>query len=637
VGRADGIHWGTGEDENSGIWTILSPDSPTILNEPEARWHMATVAQRRPQALNVYRASPDQKPASSGWDAHAYSRSVFQSIDDLHDRTGYYPSDILLLNELNLDYERGDSKNDGGAYDTNPDNWPSLYRGISRFLQTLRVACQERATDRGFAPRWWYQGWAPGHGETNDDISALWVPSARLYDGIVLHAYTSADEIESRVRWYADHFPGQPLLIGEWNTINLDEPNSDRRFEEEIQIRIRLRQLCQEFPLLQACYFIYAWAEDRHHEHDIRGNDRRLSIWDGRIAIPEVPSITPPLPLPAEPPAEPAPTTPEVPPMAPIKPLGIDAASYQGYINWELVKAAGYAFGVTKFTEGLGYINPTADHNWRGMKDQGMKRFGYHWGKPMLGARQQADFFWAAVQDAGGWELGDVLVLDMEESTPIDEAIWSMQFFDSLDDRIPADSCMLYSGKWFLDQEQFADNVELRRYKFWDAAYQGTMPEPPAPFDRIDIWQFSDRGSVPGVDGNVDLDEFNGTYDELMSFGFPADTGGDPGSQEPPTTPDDTGIPPSSPGGPPDPPTMIVPSYRWDLLVRSLGYATGDLADRVEQARAAVAGDVPRVNNRMTRAQLADALNRLWANVDAEYKELGTIKDELLRLRRDAL
>lgn len=298
MGRADGIHWGTGQSPtgfeglDDPIMLILAADAPTIMNEPEAQWHYADVKKARPDGLTIWRASPQAKPAERNWDAHIFSRDVFDNIDQHFGRTTEHPTDILLLNELNLDYERGDSKNDGGAFDTNRDNWPVLYVMISQFLDELLSYCKERASDRGFTPRWWYQGWAPGHGEMMPEIAKFWVPRARRYDGIVLHAYTTADVIEADVEWYRETFPNHPLLVGEWNTINWEGPG---RLDHEIEIRKRLKQMCAADQNLSACYFIYRWTEDASHEHDIEGNEERLRIWDGTVpfdeSTPEVPPV----------------------------------------------------------------------------------------------------------------------------------------------------------------------------------------------------------------------------------------------------------------------------------------------------------------------------------------------------------
>lgn len=310
VARGDGIHFGTGEEPNDGIMSILAPDAPCLLNEPEGQHWWGWMQQQRPLALNVYRASPQRKPADLNWDAHAYSREIFKGLDFHHGKWGFYPTEILLLNELNLDYERGDSKNDGGAYDTNPNNWPSLYRKLADFLDGLLFYCKERAADRGFAARWWFPGWAPGHGEMNPEIAGIWVPVAKKYDAVCLHAYYDRTTITDTTVWYAETFPNTPLLLGEWNMSGLggdwrSASNRQRkdilniRVEEEGRVRARLKSIAEQLPKFYACYFIHRWAEDNSHEHDIPPYDQRMALWDGTTTIQEddwlVPGAPPPV------------------------------------------------------------------------------------------------------------------------------------------------------------------------------------------------------------------------------------------------------------------------------------------------------------------------------------------------------
>jgi hypothetical protein len=286
VGRADGIHFGTGQDYESGIWDLLSGDAPTVMNEPEAQWHWYKAKYDRPAALTIWRASPAKSPASRNWDASTFSRDVFVNIDNhYHRSSGIWPADILLLNELNLDYERGDSKNDGGAFDTNPANWPGLYARLATFLDDLLVACRNQAESRGFLPRFWFPGWAPGHGEYRDDIAKIWTPVADRFDGVCLHSYTNVETITNDVVWYLERFPNKSVGLFEWNTINYPGSMSDH-IQEEARIRSRLKIIGDAAPRFYATYFIYAWAEDRSHQHDIDGNDRRKAIWDGRTTLP---------------------------------------------------------------------------------------------------------------------------------------------------------------------------------------------------------------------------------------------------------------------------------------------------------------------------------------------------------------
>jgi len=285
--RAAGIHWRTGPapDGRDGaedpIFDVLDSRAPTVLNEPEAQWHWAAVAEKR-SGLTVWRSSPERRPADDGWDPHVFSRAVFKGLDAHHDRTGVYPTDVLLLNELNLDYERGEDHGDGGAFDTNPANWPGLYAKIADFLNGLLDNCKERAANRDNCnPRWWFQGWAPGHGHR--DFFDVWGPVAMRYDGICLHAYDGVGPMTDEILWYARQFPDHPLLLGEWNTANMDP---SVRQAEDARIRSRLDSLCSSIERLQCCYFIWRWESDTVNRYGIEDVDERLQIWDGRVALP---------------------------------------------------------------------------------------------------------------------------------------------------------------------------------------------------------------------------------------------------------------------------------------------------------------------------------------------------------------
>jgi hypothetical protein len=47
------------------------------------------------------------------------------------------------------------------------------------------------------------------------------------------------------------------------------------------------------------------------------------------------------------------------------------------------------------------------------------------------------------------------------------------------------------------------------------------MPDPPAPWDTIAFWQYSSSGRVPGIDGDVDMNIFNGPSDRIVLYGKP--------------------------------------------------------------------------------------------------------------------
>ena len=52
----------------------------------------------------------------------------------------------------------------------------------------------------------------------------------------------------------------------------------------------------------------------------------------------------------------------------------------------------------------------------------------------------------------------------------------------------------------------------------WVAEYGVTKPKLPAAWTLYTIWQYSQNGSVSGVTGDVDMDNFNGSAETLEKF-----------------------------------------------------------------------------------------------------------------------
>jgi lysozyme len=52
----------------------------------------------------------------------------------------------------------------------------------------------------------------------------------------------------------------------------------------------------------------------------------------------------------------------------------------------------------------------------------------------------------------------------------------------------------------------------------WVANWGVSCPSLPPPWGRLRFWQYSDSGSVSGISGAVDLDEYNGSLAELQGL-----------------------------------------------------------------------------------------------------------------------
>ncbi len=209
---------------------------------------------------------------------------------------------------------------------------------------------------------------------------------------------------------------------------------------------------------------------------------------------------------------------------------GVDVASHQGQPDWRAVAASGVAFAITKATGGTWYTNPTFARNWLEIKAAGLVRGAYHYafessGQPLPGdgPEAEADYFVKALERAGGVEVGDLLALDIEDGAgQLGE--WCLRWLHRVEARTGVRP-LVYTGAWFSGPHGLGATPELADYALWLAAYQAQMPAAPAPWSEVAIWQHTDKGTVPGIAGPVDMNRFGGSVAELRALGKLGATG----------------------------------------------------------------------------------------------------------------
>lgn len=220
---------------------------------------------------------------------------------------------------------------------------------------------------------------------------------------------------------------------------------------------------------------------------------------------------------------------------------GIDVSHYDGAIDWAAVAGAGIGFAFMKATEGTTLVDSALAANWKGAGAHGVVRGAYHFFHPASDAVAQADFF---VATAGVPAPGDLpLTLDLEADDglkPADVAAAARTFLARVADK-SGRTPIVYTSTRFFDTV-LGGPAGFDGYTLWDAQWTTACPNVPTPaWSAWRFWQYSATGTVPGIagSGNVDLDEFDGTVDELRAFAAGA-TPPDGGSA------DDGGM---SPGG----------------------------------------------------------------------------------------
>ncbi|GAA1077101.1 GH25 family lysozyme [Nocardiopsis composta] len=207
---------------------------------------------------------------------------------------------------------------------------------------------------------------------------------------------------------------------------------------------------------------------------------------------------------------------------------GIDVSHHNGSIDWAKVAGSGVRFSYIKATEGTGFKSPAFNTNYTGSYQAGLIRGAYHFARPdVSGGAAQAEYFAA---NGGAWSADDQTLpgaLDLEDTSaaphcygksPSQIVSWVRDFSDTYRKLTGRDVVLYTSAGWWNDcaggSGAFASTNPL-----WVASWTSAdRPTIPAGFGVHTFWQYTDKGSVPGIGGNTDLNVFNGSAERLLAL-----------------------------------------------------------------------------------------------------------------------
>lgn len=207
---------------------------------------------------------------------------------------------------------------------------------------------------------------------------------------------------------------------------------------------------------------------------------------------------------------------------------GLDVSSYQGSITWASVKAAGNDFAIARISDGSALDSDFAT-NWAGMKAAGLIRGAYQYFEPGQDPTTQANIVISAVGKLGNGDLP--VTADMEATGGQSAAtiVAHLQTWVAAVEAGTGKTPMVYtaSGYW---NSSVGGSTAFGSLPLWVANWGVTCPSMPTGWSNWAFWQTSDTGSVSGISGAVDLDEFNGSLAQLQSFAGGGTTTGDGGT-----------------------------------------------------------------------------------------------------------
>jgi lysozyme len=196
---------------------------------------------------------------------------------------------------------------------------------------------------------------------------------------------------------------------------------------------------------------------------------------------------------------------------------GLDISHYQGDIKWDKMAKCRYEkipvqFIFIKATEGNNLVDESFHRNMTYARKYGFVIGAYHYYQPQVDPKEQADFFIHTVQ----LRKGDLPpVLDVEKTGHLHKDIFQRDvktWLTRVEAHYGIRPILYTSYKFKLD---YLDDDFFDRYPYWIAHYYVTAL---AYKGKWNFWQYTDIGSVPGIKGDVDLNVFNGTIDELVGM-----------------------------------------------------------------------------------------------------------------------
>ncbi len=196
--------------------------------------------------------------------------------------------------------------------------------------------------------------------------------------------------------------------------------------------------------------------------------------------------------------------------------FGFDVSHYQSRINWKVTDSLYQKYPIDfvfiRSTMGVDGIDYEFKYNWKYAKTRLLIRGAYHYYRPDENSTLQAQNFIKNTY----LEPGDfVPVLDIEDypkHQSVERLLEGVQNWLEIVEKHYGVKPIIYSGENFYNRnlkDHFPD------HKIWIAKYSVFNEKMK---DDWQFWQFTDKGTVPGIKTTVDLNIFKGNRQDIKAF-----------------------------------------------------------------------------------------------------------------------
>ncbi|MCO4770688.1 MAG: glycoside hydrolase family 25 protein [Deltaproteobacteria bacterium] len=196
--------------------------------------------------------------------------------------------------------------------------------------------------------------------------------------------------------------------------------------------------------------------------------------------------------------------------------LGIDVSHHQGAIDWRTVEQDGVRFAWIKATEGGDWKDPRFAENWAATRVAGIPRGAYHYFTFCApGAAQAQNFIDSVPAEASALPPA----IDLEFAGNCSKRPSRAELRAELDPFLAA-----LRRHYGVEPVLYVTPISYWRFvagsgldvALWRRDVTGTPRWPPG--SAYTVWQYADDGVVAGIQGDVDLNVFDGSHGDLRSW-----------------------------------------------------------------------------------------------------------------------
>ena len=189
---------------------------------------------------------------------------------------------------------------------------------------------------------------------------------------------------------------------------------------------------------------------------------------------------------------------------------GIDVSTWQGDIDWKKVKADGIEFAMIRSSFGKENIEKQTDNkfhkNYKNAKAAGVPVGAYHYSyaTTVEDAKKEADFFLSIINSIiKGYQFEYPVAFDIEDASQMN--LGKTRITDiimAFCERVQAAG---YYVSVYTNLDWITNRIDMNRVKVFDI-WLAQWNDKPTYTGNFGMWQYTSKGVVSGISGNVDMD-----------------------------------------------------------------------------------------------------------------------------------